>query len=290
VNVRVRLRPRLPEDASVASTTVTAKDRARLRDLFGKHPILAGVPPSSVDAIFAHVVTKTFAAGETLTREGDKAWAYWFLVEGNVRVFYTSPEGLEVTVKLFGAPAAWAEMQVLHDWVHTEDCVAVSDVTCVCLPKAAFETLLEAHPKFMKNVLLDAGARFLIAAQHERALAFLTVPSRLAYLLLSYVRLHGVDDDGGVRIGIRLSQEELANGLGVARKSVVRAFKEWMDEGILEKRGAYYVVTNLERLQELAPGDVIGIDWVAGSKLAEGVGAKPRARSGRTTGSGTSRR
>lgn len=252
--------------------------RLRLRSLFGAHPILQGVPAGAVDALFARAVTKTYAPGETLTREGDKAWAYWFLVAGNVRVFYTSPEGLEVTVKLFAAPAAWAEMQVLHDWVHTEDCVAVSAVTCLCLPKAAFEELLEAWPRFMKNVLLDAGARFLIAAQHERALAFLTVPSRLAYLLLSYVRLHGVPDARGTKIGIRLSQEELANGLGVARKSVVRAFKEWTDEGILDKVGAHYVVTDLERLADLAPSDVIGIDWVAGGRLADGVGPKTRTR------------
>jgi CRP-like cAMP-binding protein len=248
------------------------------RALFARHPIVAGVSAAGVDAIFARTVAKTFRAGETLTREGDKAWAYWFLLEGDVRVFYSSPEGLEVTVKLFGAPAAWAEMQVLHDWVHTEDCVAVSDVACACLPKAAFEELLELHPRFMKNVLLDAGARFLIAAQHERALAFLPVPQRLAYLLLSYVRLHGDDVDGGVKINVRLSQDELANGLGVARKSVVRAFKEWSDAGIMQKRGAFYVVTDLARLVEIAPQDVIGIDWVSGGKVGEGVGTKPRRR------------
>jgi CRP-like cAMP-binding protein len=249
-----------------------------IRNLLRAHPILAGVGDDGIAAIIAAGVIKHYRAEDVLTREGDKAWAYWFLVVGHTRVFYTSPEGLTVTVKLFAAPAAWAEMQVLHDWVHTEHCVAEDDVTCVCLPKLAFERLLEAHPRFMKNVLVDAGARFLITAQHERALAFLKVPQRLAYLLLSYVRLHGEDVDGGVLIRHRLSQEELANGLGVARKSVVRAFTDWIDAGVLTKRGAYYVVADIERLREDAPEDVLGIDWVAGGRLADGVGARRRQR------------
>lgn len=249
-----------------------------VRALLRNHPILHGVDDVGIDAIVRAGIVKRYRAGDVLTREGDKAWAYWFLVDGHTRVFYTSPEGLTVTVKLFSAPAAWAEMQVLHDWVHTEHCVAEDDVTCVCLPKVDFERLLEAHPRFMKNVLVDAGARFLITAQHERALAFLKVPQRLAYLLLSYVRLHGESADDGVLIRHRLSQEELANGLGVARKSVVRAFTDWVDAGVLKKRGSYYVVADIERLREHAPDDVLGIDWVAGGRLADGVGAARRRR------------
>jgi CRP/FNR family cyclic AMP-dependent transcriptional regulator len=251
-------------------------NRAALCTLLRAHPILKDVDDVGIDAIATAGIVKTYCAGDVLTREGDKAWAYWFLVVGHTRVFYTSPEGLTVTVKLFAAPAAWAEMQVLHDWVHTEHCVAEDDVTCVCLPKLEFERLLELHPRFMKNVLVDAGARFLITAQHERALAFLKVPQRLAYLLLSYARLHGEDVVDGVLIRHRLSQEELANGLGVARKSVVRAFTDWIDAGVLEKRGLYYVIVDVQRLREAAPDDVLGIDWVAGGRLADGIGSRRR--------------
>jgi hypothetical protein len=76
----------------------------------------------------------------------------------------------------------------------------------------------------------------------------------------------------------RLSQEELANGLGVARKSLVPALTDWLDAGILKKRGYYYVVADIERLREHAPDDVLGIDWVAGGRLADGVGAARRRR------------
>ena len=83
---------------------------------------------------------------------------------------------------------------------------------------------------------------------------------------------------GSVTPRHRLSQDELANGLGVARKGVMRAFADWIDAGVLTKRGAYYVVVNMERRRDEAPQDVLGIDWVAGGRLAEGVGAGRRRR------------
>jgi CRP-like cAMP-binding protein len=43
---------------------------------------------------------------------------------------------------------------------------------------------------------------------------------------------------GSVTPRHRLSQDELANGLGVARKGVMRAFADWIDAGVLTKRGA----------------------------------------------------
>ena len=60
---------------------------------------------------------------------------------------------------------------------------------------------------------------------------------------------------------------DLARGLGVALKSVSRAFQDLIGNGVLEKRGARYLVKNLEALKAQAPGASHGIDWVAGRRL-----------------------
>ncbi len=201
-----------------------------------------------------------FRAGEQLTREGDDVEFYWLLLSGSVRVYYTSVQGFEVTVKIFAAPAAWAEMQILTDHRHTEDCVCVEDAVCLCIPKAFFSTFLDAHPAFMRQVLIDTSARFLIAAQNERALAFLTVAERLAHLLLSYVRIYGEDAGRGIRITVRLSHEQLAADLGVVKKSITRTLSQWTEEGVVDKDGPYYLIPDLMRLVELSPKGLIGVD------------------------------
>ena len=75
------------------------------------HPILRGCPEGTVARVVEVGTVQSFAPGELLSREGDPA-DYWLLCQGSVRVLYRSEAGVEVTVKLFGAPAAWAEMAV----------------------------------------------------------------------------------------------------------------------------------------------------------------------------------
>lgn len=252
------------------SAAMSLLTQARLRAAFDAHPICAPLESGARDALWSSGRVCRFAPGEHLTREGDAVDFYWLLLKGSVRVYYASSEGFEVTVKIFAAPAAWAEMQILTEHVHTEDCVCVEEAHTLCVPRAQFSQFLDDHPRFMRQVLIDTSARFLIAAQNERALAFLTVPERLAHLLLSYVRVYGRDDGGGVKIDTKLSHEQLAQDLGVVKKSITRTLSQWTEEGVIVKEGACYRVPDLMRLVERSPKGLIGVDWTTGNKVSAG--------------------
>ena len=240
------------------------------------HPLLAGLDAATVKGVHAAGIVQTFAAGDCLIREGDPAVHYWLLLSGTLKVGYTSPDGFEVTVKVFAAPAAFAEMEVLTDQPHIENCFAIDKATMLKIPRVPFEALLDDHPRFMKNVLYDTCARFFIAAQNERALAFLPVSQRLANLLLVYMRIYGVSVEGGTAIRVRLSQADLAADLGVAKKSITRTLAGWGDDGILERRGTTLVIKDPAALEERSAHDVIGVDWIAGRRVDEGKGSRRR--------------
>jgi len=232
-----------------------------------KHPLLKGCGAEVAHRILARSRVETYKPRDLLIYEGQPALDFWFLTRGTCRVFYTSPEGFEVTVKIFGAPADWAEMELLNDSEHIEGCVAVDSVTVVRLPKAELLSLLRDCPPFALNLLHHCAARFFIAAQNERSLAFLTVEQRLASYLLALIRLYGVPVARGTRIRVRLSQEDLAHGVGAVRRSVVRALSGWQKDGVLSKDGNSYVIHDVARLTELKNTPAVGIDWVAGSPV-----------------------
>lgn len=242
-------------------------DEARARAALAHHPLLAGCAPAFVDTVLTHARVQVFAPGDILSREGDAA-DYWFLCVGSTRVFYRSPLGSEVTVKLFSAPAAWAEMEVLTHRPHMEDCAAVDRVVAVRVPARRFVELLDAEPRFCRNVLEDCAARFYIAAQSEKKLAFASVEERIAHLVLSYVRLFGVPVDGGLHIRVKLSHGDIANGIGAAQKSVTRTLTQWQRAGWISKRGTSYVVHALDKIEQAVLHPAPGIDFVAGRGLS----------------------
>jgi CRP-like cAMP-binding protein len=260
------------DDAPASSAPIRATPPPRtdevsvIAGLLG-HPVFAGVPRASAEAVLKSGALRTFNPGEHVAREGDRAEHYALLASGSLRVFYSSRDGAEVTVQLYGAPAAWGEIQLLHDQRCTENIVAIDRARVLLVPKAQFLELMREEPAFMMNVLRDASARLLLATRHERATALLGVQERVTDLLLSYVRMYGVPVDGGTMIRIPLSQGDLAQGLGVALKSVSRAFAELITDGVIEKRGPRWVVKSLEALRAKTDGLSSGIDWVAGRRL-----------------------
>jgi CRP-like cAMP-binding protein len=245
------------------------EDAAVARAALAAHPLLRGCDDDARAAVLAAGRVQAFAPGDVLSREGDVA-DYWLLCAGSVRVFYRSANGAEVTVKLFAAPAAWAEMEVLTHQPHMEDCAAVDRAVVVRVPAARFTALLDAHPRFMRNVLEDTCARFFIAAQGEKRLAFAPVPERVAHLVLSYVRMYAVPVDGGALIRVKLSQQDIAQGIGAAQKSVTRTLAEWTRAGWIEKRGKSYVVKDVAAIEGVLQTDAAGIDFVAGGGVRRG--------------------
>lgn len=263
-----RARPPTARSRAVSSRTARSKhdELARARVGLEQHPLLAGCARAFANTVLERGRVVSFAPGEVLSREGEPA-EYWFLCAGSTRVFYRSPLGIEVTVKLFSAPAAWGEMEVLTHQPHMEDCVAVDRVVAVRVAPSRFVPLLDAEPRFARNVLEDCAARFYIAAQSEKKLAFASVEERIAHLLLSYVRLFGVPVEGGTHIRVKLSHTDIANGIGAAQKSVTRTLTQWQRSGWISKRGTSYVVHQLAQIQEAVLHPVPGIDFVAGRGL-----------------------
>jgi hypothetical protein len=104
---------------------------------------------------------------------------------------------------------------------------------------------------------------------------------RLANLLLAHIRMYGVPVEDGVGFRHRLNQSELAQSLGVARRSVTRIITEWREEGIVDQRGHALVVLDLAKLTALSSPDVVGLDWSAnrlGHELAQQAGRSLRPK------------
>jgi CRP-like cAMP-binding protein len=83
-------------------------------------------------------------------------------------------------------------------------------------------------------------------------MACLDVRERLRSRLTDLAQRFGAPVPGGVRIGIRLSQEELAELTGSARESVNRALRSMQRDGQvrIEGRGRYVLSScNNTRLQ-----------------------------------------
>jgi CRP-like cAMP-binding protein len=229
---------------------------AALADGLVRHPIFAAAPKPALTNLAEASRARTLAAKEVLYKAGDPATSAFMLVDGMIRVFQQTPDGREVTVTTLLAPNAFGEKTVIAEDAgaaklgYPEGTMAIRSSALIEIPAAALlQFLREAHASAFE-LLRDVCCRFAESARREVDV-MLPVPVRLASLLLSYADAAGTSTPDGVLIKLSLTHDDLANGLGVATKSIARTLREWAQEDVVSRKKGWFVIRKREVLESL---------------------------------------
>lgn len=231
------------------------------------HPIFAGVEQAVQHTLTTAGTVQRFAAGDELLTEDDDDTAFFVLLSGSVKVLYRNPDGYQVVVKLLAAPAVFGEMECLAGIPYLESVAALETAQALVIPRDAFLAALDTSHRLTRNLLGDVSARLCIAAQNERALAFNPVETRLASLLLTYLDMYGLPVEQGSKIRIPLTQDDLANALGVARRSITRVVTRWLKDRVLIKERGHFIIADCQALQRVTDPELLGIGYSLGEAL-----------------------
>ena len=226
------------------------------------NPLLRLIDPRRLEQLAAKCVLTRFRAGRKVIREGDAATDVHVLISGGVRVAHRAPgsEDGEAVVKLLGAPSIFGESEALMGIAALESVVTVVPSEVIRIPRDQFDRTLRSEPRFAYGLVRDLIERLCIAREHERALAFSPVESRLASFLLDHAKLFSVQlQGGGLMLEVRLSQQLLASSLAVSRKTINQTMRRWSDEGIIAKRRGRYVILDVAGLEKRAVSAHFGL-------------------------------
>lgn len=221
------------------------------------HPLFDGMEPELIESLFEQANRRKVKAGETLMHEQQKPHAVFVLEKGSVRLFCHSTDGMEVTLEVLRAPAMFGGIECLLGLVYMNSAEALEPVEIVEISPDVFEQTVNSSHALCQNVLRDVAALLCVSAHRQRALAFDPVPTRLAHVLLSYADAYGLPVPDGIKIRLPINQNHMASLLGVSRRSVTRALKNWSAKGVIVKKGGHYIICDAEHLSNLAGEDLL---------------------------------
>lgn len=211
----------------------TAKDLART------NPLLEGVEPEVTRSLLARARHGCYQAHDPIVQGGDGAFGLLFVFSGSVKSFYSSEDGAQVMVRIVRGPEAIAGCPGAFgtEWVQ-----ALEPCEALLVGVGDYQAALARSHRLTLNALQAVGSQLAAASNSIRSFAFRGVEGRLADLLISLAREYGARTHDGVRIELPLTQEELADMLGVARRSVTRSFRRFAESGALSKRDGRFIV------------------------------------------------
>jgi CRP-like cAMP-binding protein len=216
--------------------------------------LLPGVEEEVVQAMLTAGKLRNIPAGQSICRENAEAAHFIILLKGAVKITHSLDDGREIVNELRKAPSFFGHVETLAglNWLASVEALELCQVLDV--PRDALASGLKRSGKLMTLLVSEDGRRLARAAYNQRSLANDAVEIRLARLLISYVEIFGLPIQGGTKIRIPLTQDELGDALAVNRRSIIRALQEWKDRNLVFKSGDSYAVSDIPALEAIGKG------------------------------------
>ena len=211
-------------------------------DLLQRVPFLATLEPQDREALASTVTHRRFRRNDVIFQREDDGQALFIVESGSVRVYIPSPQGNDLTLAVFGPGDFFGEMSLLDGQPRSASAAASVDTLVHTLERSDFIAVLTSRPSAALSVLEVVSRRLRDASEMASDLAFLDVGGRLAKRLLELGATHGKATASGTLIDLPITQEELANMIGVTRESVNRNLGEFKREGLIASQGRKFLI------------------------------------------------
>jgi len=182
--------------------------------------IFANLADEDIHELMTAAKRRAFRSGEVIFHRDDPGQVLYMIKEGKVKICIISPDGQEISLAMFGKGECFGEFALLDGLPRSADAVALEKVECYTLQRSDFHNAIMKNPKIAIQVLEALTKRLRNTDNMVEDLIFLDVYGRVAKKLLELADAHGVKTDDGVRIDVRLTQQELASMVGASRESV----------------------------------------------------------------------
>ena len=187
--------------------------------------------PADVAALTARGTPRLAREGAVLFVEGEPSGGVVLIRQGLVKVVRTTTSGREVLLALRGPGDLVGEQSALDDGERSATAVCASTCELVTVPAAAFRAVLLERPALVLQIAAELSRRLRDADGKRSEHGSADVPARLAGRLVELADRFGEPAEDGIRIGVPLSQEDLAGWTGASRESVAAALRGLRDRG-----------------------------------------------------------
>jgi CRP-like cAMP-binding protein len=196
---------------------------------------------------------QTEPAQVTVNRAGHPIHSIYVLVSGNTQTSAADSQGRRVSIKLHRC----GEVHGLFLWAtqHLEahlDVVTLVPSTLLVIPIKVLEEVLASEPQLWQSIAAEASRRLIITMEIAMSFGLESARIRFARHILEQAESAETGLEMKTPQVVRMSQQVMAELLGVSRQTVTSLVREFEEQGHIHWRYGRIEVLDLEGLRSAA--------------------------------------
>jgi len=175
-----------------------------------------------LNSISGRISLRVFQKGETILFEEDANKYMYSVLEGEVKVFYTTEDGKESIVAFHGPGESFGEVSLIDQQTIPAIVAALENAVVLIIGRDDFFDIIRSQPKVMNRLLLLLAGRLRYSWNQVRMLHFNDASFRIMTSLKDLCAERGEPVPEGMLLKLRLTHQNVADMTGLTRETVTR--------------------------------------------------------------------
>lgn len=209
--------------------------------------LFSGLEPDQYDDVMAHAGVVELAAGQMLFAVGDPVEVFYWVNEGLIRLYRSSPQGDEKVIELVGPGRAFAEAALFMGGHYPVNAAAQLPSRLIAIDGAGFKSWLAQDVSRCFRLLAGMSARLHKLVDEIDRLTLMKGTDRLLQYLLDR---SDPDESGRMVVELEAPKQVIASRIGVKPETLSRLLHKLSDLGYIEIKDHKLCIRDSERLRQ----------------------------------------
>lgn len=204
--------------------------------------IFSDLPEEDKEQMASMMTPRNIKKKGLVYSEGDRADTLYILKEGRIKITRLAEDGREMTMDIIEPGDIFGELALAGETERETNAEALEDSFICTISRQNFEAFLGMRPNLTLTITKWIGVRLRRIENRFENLIFQDVRTRLYSLLKDLAQKYGKEVQGGCKITIKLSHQELANLIGSSRETVTLEVNNLKKKGLIFMEGRNYIL------------------------------------------------
>ncbi|MBN6053882.1 Crp/Fnr family transcriptional regulator, partial [Nonomuraea sp. RK-328] len=217
---------------------------------------MASLDAEAGTRLLASGEARVYSPGEIIIRQGDDRWQEVFVLTASrnggsacAKVTAALEDGTETMLGIRVCGDLVGEMGLVRRTARSATVTACAPLLAYRISERSLRVFLEGRPEIWAAVVATVADRLEWANRRRLDLAGLEVPYRLARILVELAERHGLPAEGGIELGVSLSQGELGQMVGAREDAVGKALRVLREASLVRTRYRRILIHDLDGLR-----------------------------------------
>ncbi|MDR3394028.1 MAG: Crp/Fnr family transcriptional regulator [Parasulfuritortus sp.] len=208
--------------------------------------LFSGLEDSQYQEIMAHAKPVELAAGQSLFAQGDPVTGFYWVVEGLIRLYRSSPQGDEKVIELIGPGRFFAEAALFMGGRFPVNAAAQTTSRLIAIDSTSFRAWLAQDASRCFKLMAGMSARLHKLVNEIDSLALMKGTDRLLQYLIDH---SDPDESGQMVVELEAPKQVIASRIGVKPETLSRLLHKLTDLGYIEMKDNTLLIKDSEALR-----------------------------------------